>query len=195
MSPAHRETFEKLLKSGVGYAAIHWATSANKIELTGDYIALLGGCFNFAFANPALAFTQERLVQADKDHPICRGWGEFDLKDEWYLAMKFDAKARPLLKVNVRADPKAKRPDPIDLTVAWTLEQAGANGGRSFGTTLAHPHENFKLPAFRRMLVNGILWTAHVEVPPGGAPVEVSESDLTLPPPPPPPPAPEPKKP
>jgi type 1 glutamine amidotransferase len=185
LNPVRRPTFEKILKSGTGYAAIHWATGANKVEQTADYIALLGGCFNFAFANPPLAFTTEHLIQLDKGHPICRGWSEYDLRDEWYLAMRFDPRARSLLKVVVRADPAAKRPDPTDLAVAWTLDRPDSNGGRSFGTTLAHPHDNFKLEAFRKMLVNAILWTAHVEVPSGGAPVALSDADLVLPPAPP----------
>ncbi len=32
------------------------------------------------------------------------------------------------------------------------------------------------------MIVNGILWSAHVEVPEAGAPVNVGEETLALPP-------------
>jgi hypothetical protein len=37
---------------------------------------------------------------------------------------------------------------------------------------------------FRRLIVNGILWTAHVEIPEGGAPVAVTAKDMDLGPPP-----------
>jgi type 1 glutamine amidotransferase len=185
LGEANRQQFMELMKRGVGYVAIHWATSHSKVEGAHEYLGLLGGAFNFAFANPPLAVTKELLIQADADHPICRGWAPFELRDEWYLAMKFDEKATPLLKVRVRPDESQRRPQPIDLIVAWTLEREGHSGGRSFGTTLGHFHDNFGIEGFRRMLVNGILWTARADVPVHGAPVAVDDADLILPPPPP----------
>jgi type 1 glutamine amidotransferase len=41
--------------------------------------------------------------------------------------------------------------------------------GRSFGTTLGHFHDNFANESFRRLIVNGILWSARIDVPPDGA--------------------------
>ena len=70
-----------------------------------------------------------------------------------------------------------------DQTVAWVLERKGPNGGRSFGTTLGHFHDNFRIEAFRRMIVNGILWSAGLEVPKDGAKVSATKEELTLPPP------------
>ena len=67
--------------------------------------------------------------------------------------------------------------------MAWVFERRrDRNAGRSFGTTLGHFHENFEIEAFRRFLVNGILWTASVDVPPDGAVVNVADADLKLPP-------------
>lgn len=67
--------------------------------------------------------------------------------------------------------------------VAGAAEPPG--GGRSFATTLGHPYRNFQNDSFRRMLVHGILWTAGIEVPADGAPVNVPEDVLALPAPPP----------
>lgn len=69
-----------------------------------------------------------------------------------------------------------------DQTVAWSHVRKDQKEGRSFGTTLGHFHDNFKIEAFRKMLVNGILWTARVEVPEEGARVVATESELNLPP-------------
>jgi type 1 glutamine amidotransferase len=88
------------------------------------------------------------------------------------LNLKFHERAQPILKVTVGGK---------EQVVAWALEREGSSGGRSFGTTLGHFHENFAIADFRRMLVNGILWTAQVEVPKEGAPVDVQEQDLKLP--------------
>jgi type 1 glutamine amidotransferase len=69
----------------------------------------------------------------------------------------------------------------VEQTVAWVLEREG--GGRSFGSTLGHFHDNYAIPEFRRAIVNGILWTAGVEVDERGAAVELSPEQLELPPP------------
>ena len=178
-----REQFMGLMQAGVGFVAIHWGTSPGDPQWADQYMELLGGCFHRSFSVPPLAVTQERLVQIDREHPICRGWTSYDLRDEWYLATRLDPRARPLLKVTVSPNAAQGRPEPIDLTVAWTLERSAPGRGRSFGTTLGHFHDNFGIEAFRRMLVNGILWAAGVEVPVHGAPVRVDDSDLILAPP------------
>jgi type 1 glutamine amidotransferase len=168
--PEHRDQFQRLMKAGVGFAAIHWATGAEK-ELGEQYVDLLGGWFNFAHAG--LKVDQQMLTQVDSNHPISRGWKPYSLRDEIYLNLKFSELAKPVLTVKV--DDKVQ-------VVAWVLERPNSQGGRSFGTTLGHFHENFAIPDFRRAIVNGILWSAHVEVPQKGAPVEASEEILKLPP-------------
>jgi len=169
LNPARRDDARKLLKSGVGLACIHWATAAEN-EHGEEWLQTLGGWFNFAHSG--LAVEKQKLVQSAKDHPVCRGWGEYDLRDEFYLNLKFHERAQPILKVTVAGK---------EQTVAWALERENSADGRSFGCTLGHFHDNFKIADFRRMLVNGILWTARVDVPKEGAPVEVNEEDLKLP--------------
>ena len=60
--------------------------------------------------------------------------------------------------------------------VAWAFERP--DGGRGFGFTGAHFHKNWANDDFRRLVVNAILWSAHVEVPPGGAKVDIDPIDL-----------------
>jgi|1185.fasta_scaffold108670_1 type 1 glutamine amidotransferase len=170
LSPEHRNQFLQSMKEGVGFAAIHWATGA-EVERGQEYSNVSGGWFNFAHAG--LKVDSQQLVQVNPDHPICRGWKPYQLHDEFYLNMKFHEQAKPLLKVNI---------DGKDQVVAWTMERPDSHEGRSFATTLGHFHENFTVPSFRRAIVNGILWTAHVEVPDQGAPVEADEKELKLPP-------------
>jgi hypothetical protein len=64
--------------------------------------------------------------------------------------------------------------------VCWVFERR--DGGRAFGTKLGRPYKNFEIESFRRMVVNAILWSANVEVPRNGAPVNLAEKDLALPP-------------
>jgi len=44
--------------------------------------------------------------------------------------------------------------------------------------TGAHLHESLKEPGYRRLLTNGVLWSAGVDVPPGGAKVDLDAADL-----------------
>jgi type 1 glutamine amidotransferase len=170
LGEAYGEKFRSLMRSGAGYVAIHWATKAEDQKLVPEYVEVLGGAFH-TFEGWGLKTTTLPLVQVDPEHAACRGWKPYDLHEEFYLGLRFSDKVRPIVKVNV---------DGTDQTVAWSIERPG--GGRSFGTTLGHFHENFTIEAFRRAIVNGILWSAKVEVPADGAPVALSEDDLKLPP-------------
>ena len=163
----HREKYEQLLKRGVGFVAIHWATAVNE-ELGPDYEAVLGGWFNFAFSG--LRVDRKLLQQLVPGHPVLRGWDSYDHRDEFYLNVHFHPDVQPLVGVRV---------DGHDQTVAWAHHRT--DGGRSFGTTLGHFHDNYTLPEFRRLIVNGILWTAGVDVPEAGAPVIVDSEILDLP--------------
>ncbi|MFM8905816.1 MAG: thioesterase, partial [Verrucomicrobiota bacterium] len=55
-----------------------------------------------------------------------------------------------------------------------------ADGGRSFGFVGAHFHDNFADEPFRRLVVNGVLWTLKADIPEGGAPAAVKPADLEL---------------
>jgi hypothetical protein len=50
--------------------------------------------------------------------------------------------------------------------VAWALQRE--DGGRGFGFTGGDRHWNFANPDFQKLLLNAIIWTAKIEVPPNG---------------------------
>lgn len=171
------KAFEDLLKQGVGFAALHWGTGvqAKGDELANRWLAALGGYWRH---NVGLTITKSKVEQVAKDHPICRGWSDYELKDEFYLNPTISPQATTLFKVKVKG---RRDPEPKDLTVAWAFERPDSNGGRSYGNTLGHFHELLGVEAFRRAIVNGILWVARCEVPKDGAPCALTEEDLKLP--------------
>src|SRR6185369_16983592 len=57
--------------------------------------------------------------------------------------------------------------------VMWAIERP--DGGRGFGFTGAHHHKNWGNDDFRKIVLNAIVWTAHIEVPPNGI-----EANVTL---------------
>lgn len=168
--PFNKAQADKLLKNGVGLTAIHWGTGADK-KAGEPWLDALGGWFSTDFSKYLVRST--RLMQADPKHPICRGWSEYELRDEYYIQLKFKDTIKPVLKVAI---------DKKEHTVAWTYERPDSSQGRSFGCVLGHFHSNFGEKQFRQALVNGILWTARREVPEAGAPVAVTPKDLELPP-------------
>ncbi|MEQ8848978.1 CehA/McbA family metallohydrolase [Botrimarina sp.] len=168
LAPAHRDEALELMNAGVGLAAIHWSTGTSDDQFGPQYLDLLGGWFSFAHSG--LKVDRQTLEQAAPDHPVCNGWSPFPLRDEFYLNLKFKDSAKPVLTVEV---------DGVEQTVAWAYERPG--GGRSFGTTLAHFHDNFAIDEFRRAVVNGLLWAAGAEVPAGGADVSIPSRQLELP--------------
>src|SRR5206468_4464394 len=125
-----------------------------------DWLEALGGWFNTDFSRYLVE--KSKLRQAAPEHPICRGWKDFDFRDEFYIQLKFKEKAQPVMKAEVEKK---------DYVVGWTYDRP--DGGRSFGCVCGHFHDNFGEKSFRKALVNGILWTARVEVPRDGAAVEI----------------------
>ena len=94
-------------------------------------------------------------------HPITAGMTPFEAKDEFYYNLRFrekDPRLVPVLTVPMKGEG--------EQTVAWAVERK--DGGRGFGFTGGHFFDNWKNDNYRKMALNAILWTAHVEVPEGG---------------------------
>ncbi|NOY42632.1 MAG: ThuA domain-containing protein [Planctomycetes bacterium] len=166
----HRNEFDRLMKQGVGLVTIHWASTVQKenFERLGPrWMSYLGGTW---ISNVGLSTSTSPLKQLDPSHPICRGWSSYELHDEYYLNPVIGEDAKPLLQVHTKDQ---------DVVVGWAFERD--DGGRAYGTTLGHYYRNFQNEAFRRTLINAILWSAHLEVPKEGAPVSLGEADLQLP--------------
>ena len=171
--PDHAAQAEALMKRGVGFTALHWATGIagndEKKPLADQYLSTLGGVFGFGWSK--LEISNSKVEPMAADHPICRGWTAFDLKDEWYINVKFRLEANPIAKVRLKDE---------DCVVAWAFDCAGSGGGRSYGNTLGHFHKNFGREPLRKLIVNGILWTTDREIPAAGAPCEIDEQDMAL---------------
>jgi len=161
----------KLIQSGVGLACLHYA-----VEVPGDHGGMelldwIGGFYRRPYSqNP---INDVELTQAAPAHPISRGWDSFRSKDEWYYRIMFRKEDKRLVPILTTMLPKDA---PQQETVAWAVERA--DGGRGFGFTGGHYHHNWGLEDQRRMIVNAILWTAKVEIPPNGAKCDLAPEDL-----------------
>lgn len=164
-----RDQVDRMMSDGVGLVTIHWASSVNQVNferLGPKWLSYLGGTW---ISNVGLHTGKSPLKQLKPDHPICRGWKEYELHDEYYLNPTI-TEATPLLEV-VAKDKK--------VVVGWAYERDG--GGRAFATTLGHFYRNFQQEPFRKMVVNAIVWSANAEVPESGFDVSLTDAELALP--------------
>jgi len=165
------DTLARLMKAGVGLACLHYAVEIPADRGGPQFLDWLGGFYERPYSqNP---HNDVEVTRASPEHPISRGWSSFRGLDEWYYRIRFrdnDARVTPILTALLPKDA------PNRETLAWVTERAG--GGRGFGFTGAHFHTNWGIPEFRRMVVNAILWTARLEIPPAGARCDLAPGDL-----------------
>jgi type 1 glutamine amidotransferase len=121
---------------------------------------VLGGNYTGHHGNRGPAGqTRVRALPEAAGHPILTGVPkeEFAVASWLYKTSPLSPKAVPLLVGRAPGQAKAE-------PVAWTHTSPG--GGRVFYTSLGHP-DDFRIPACRRLLVNGIYWAAGLPVPKG----------------------------
>ena len=136
------------------------------------------------------------------DHPVANGVKPFRISDEWYFNMRFvnnvagnkpqvldGMKFTPILVAapsdDVRDGPYVYPKGPYSHIEAatgraeammWTVERP--DGGRGFGFTGGHFHDNWGNSEFRKVVLNGLVWLTRSTVPEGGVESEVSKEDL-----------------
>jgi len=183
------EFMKGLLAKGVGFSNLHYAVEYPK-ESDKDVLPMLGGYFEpFWSVNPTWMGNFKKLPE----HQITRGVKPFSIKDEWYYHMKFvdDMKGVAPILTDIPPDntrgrdgtndahggnPEVQKHKGESEHMAWAYQRP--DGGRSFGFTGAHYHKNWGDENFRRLVVNALLWTAKIDVPEGGAKVEMDSSEL-----------------
>ena len=113
------------------------------------------------------------VTLANPGHPVLHGLQPFGVREEFYYALKFGSnpnRIQPLLTIDFEG---GLHP------VCWAWDRA--DGGRSFGFSGGHFHEHWQREAYRRLAVQGILWTARVPLP-DELNLDVDEALLRLPP-------------
>jgi hypothetical protein len=167
----HLAVLERALAKGAGFFCLHWAVHYPD-ETIPRVLPLLGGAYSTTTSvNP---FWTARITSLPA-HEATRGVPPFERNDEWYYNLVFQAAPAPtpLLAAIPPDDTRftadaALHPGRAETT-SWAFERAG--GGRAFGYTGLHAHASWGLEPIRRLVTNAVLWTAHVDVPQGGAPV------------------------
>ncbi len=175
---AHADEIQKLMDAGVGIVHLHqvidYPSAPGK-----QAMQWLGGVFD-AKSGGTRGHWDESFNEFP-EHEITRGVEPFALNDGWILKLKFvpDMKGiTPILRTK-RLAPNDKPSQPITGSgniVCWAYERP--DGGRAFVLTGAHGHKNWGLKGLRTLVVNGILWSAKVQIPKAGAPADLDPAQL-----------------
>jgi hypothetical protein len=176
----HLDQLDKLMRRGAGLVCLHDAVGVPKGK-PGDRLKYwLGGCCETSWpANPFWTAEFRSLPV----HPITRGVRPFALRDEWHFHLQFVDKmegvtpiltARPPASAREGRDgehsghPTVRAEKGKAEVLAWA--RLRPDGGRGFGFTGGDCHWNWANDSYRTLVLNGIAWTAKLDVPPGGVP-------------------------
>jgi type 1 glutamine amidotransferase len=196
----HLKTLDALVARGVGLACMHYGVEVPADKGGPELKRWIGGHYEHMFSvNPIW----EPKFDSLPDHPITRGVRPFQAKDEWYFNMRFAddlpgaeaAKLKagstftPILVArpgeSVRKGPYVYPPGPYAHIVAaagrpeammWAVERP--DGGRGFGFTGGHFHDNWGNDDFRKAVLNALVWVAKAEVPEQGVESKVAKEEL-----------------
>ena len=167
---ARRRAFEKLAARRAGIVGLHWAVGTRDARPIEGFLKLLGACHGGPDRKYKVLETD--VEAADPKHPITTGIGKLRVRDEFYYRLKrvkAEKSVQPVLLASI---------DGQKEMVAWAWERP--DGGRSFGFSGLHFHENWKLPAYRRLVAQAVLWTLKVPIRMDGLAIDIAEADLKL---------------
>ncbi len=190
----HVREFDAVMKRGVGLACLHYGVEVPIGPPGKGMLNWMGGYFETHWSvNPHWVADFDTFT----DHPAANGLTPFESNDEWYFHMRFRGDMEGITPILSAKAPEAtmKRPDGPHSGnpnvrkavaagepqhVAWTYQRGTDYGnGRGFGFTGLHYHKNFINDSFRKTVLNGIAWTAHLAIPEGGIDSETpSEESL-----------------
>jgi hypothetical protein len=186
-------------KRGVGIGALHYGVEVVADQAGEQFRRWIGGHYeNMYSCNPMW----EPNFNLFPVHPITRGVQPFQIKDEWYFNMRFmdgftadgptekeGTKFVPILVAKpgdeVRNGPYVAPKGPYPHIQAasgrpeammWAVERP--DGGRGFGFTGAHFHDNWGNDNFRKVVLNALVWVAKGEVPANGVESHITKEDL-----------------
>jgi type 1 glutamine amidotransferase len=185
----HMAVIQGLARQGVGLGCLHYAVEVVKGQPGEKMCDWIGGYYEDHYScNPMWAPEYQKFP----DHPITRGVQPFSLKDEWYMNMRWRVEDQGITHILVARPSDAVRDGPYvwpkgpyphiqankgrDETMMWTWERP--DGGRGLGWTGGHYHKNWANENYRKVVLNGILWLAKMDVPSSGVPSTLTEDDL-----------------
>jgi len=178
-----------LMKKGVGFMCAHYGVDVPADNGGSEFKQWIGGHYEAGYScNPMWSPEYKEFP----DHPVANGVKPFQIKDEWYMHMRFRddiSGVTPLLvgtpSDDVRDGPYVYPKGPYEHiqadkgkpeTMMWAVERE--DGGRGVGFTGGHIHKNWGHDDFRKIVLNALVWITGMDVPENGVESTVTADDL-----------------
>ncbi|WP_345271339.1 ThuA domain-containing protein [Nibrella viscosa] len=176
LRPDYKRQLLQAAGRGAGIAALHYAVTLPAGN--GDpLLNILGGFKEDNYSVHGFWTSDFRAVPA---HPITQGVKPFQVYDECYFFLRFRPAVKTILAAtppdSLRNTPASRNFPGRPETVVWVYERP--DGGRSFGNTALHFHQNWANNDLRKLVLNAFRWICRLDVPPGGVVSTVTPDDL-----------------
>lgn len=172
-TPERVARIQKLVDAGVGLVCIHQA-----IDFPEPFVAQaqswLGGVY--VPGKSGRGHWASQHVDFPK-HAITQGVEPWKVKDGWLNKIEFVDGQKGVVPLVWSGKEHAGSRSGLDPDiVGWAYERP--QGGRSFSFSGLDAHSAWSLDGMRKLVVNGILWSAQVEIPKEGARIDITEEQL-----------------
>jgi len=172
----------KVMRRGCGLVTFHFSTFSPQ-KYAQKVLDWNGGYYQWETNGKKQWYSNLKVLDADvklanSDHPILHGVSPWHMREEFYFDLRFEPDKFPITPLlTVPSAPAAHADGHI---IAWARQRP--DGGRGFGTTCGHYYANWQQPDFRKMMLNAIAWTAHLDIPADGidAPYFTHEQILAM---------------
>lgn len=160
---AYLQALDDLIKEKkIGVVILHYALWAENWRARELYINWTGGLWvQIGSKNPTDVW---KMSFETEDHPILRGVEPWTFRDEIFCRffLPNDPRRTDLLLATAKEDKMKIGPQ----IASWAYERD--DGGRAFVFGGQDFRDNLALDDYRRFLLNGIAWAAHIEIPSEG---------------------------
>jgi len=160
---AYLQRFDQLIRQKqIGISIFHYTMWVENWVGRRYYLNWLGGLWiPYASHNPVDTWKMEPLAVK---HPVLQGIKPWSFRDEVFSRyFLFDNPKRTELLQGTPSNTNNGAPRPV----SWVYERP--DGGRSFVWGGSDFHDNMhSVEDYRRYLLNGIIWTAKIDVPADG---------------------------
>jgi hypothetical protein len=160
---AYLEALDDLIKRRkIGVVVLHYALWAENWAAREYYMNWLGGLWvQIGSKNPVDEWS---MTFEDERHPILRGVKPWTYRDEVFC--RFLLPSDPRRTNLLLATPKEDRAAIGPQIASWAYQRD--DGGRGFVFGGADFRDNLAREDYRRFLMNGIAWAAHIDIPSEG---------------------------
>jgi hypothetical protein len=174
-NPERIAAIDALVARGVGLVLIHQAID-HPAEHVSRAIRWMGGSYDPAVSSRGHWASSHSEFPA---HALTSGVTPWSINDGWLCDLRFATGLQGITPLvwsskSAQGSPSAGN----GAITSWGYERP--TGGRSFAFTGLDGHDAWKRAGVRQLVTNGVLWSADVAIPPGGAPCVMDDAAIDL---------------